>query len=557
MRTRAIQGFFVGSSLFLAGFVPVACSGPAGPPGASATLPDGGGAGGSGAGGAKQESDAGVFDKDLKLVVSTSQEARPISPLVYGINGAKSADATKAKLVRLGGNDLSAYGWETNNSNGGNLKGFENFAMSPGAAPGDAVSEVVKAAAANGGAAHVTVPIGDYVAADRNPGDVHSSGAGYLATRFKKNKATKGGPLAATPDLNDDSVYEDEFTNWVKAQAGSTPVLFSLDNQPELWSDDHAESHPTKSTYADVIARNIQYAKMIKQVWPGAPVTGYASYGWQGYMNLQNATDAQSKMFVTTYLDAMKQAEADSGGRLLDYLDIHWYPEAQGGGVRIIAPDAGPEIQKARLQAPRSLWDSSYHETSWINDQLQASAESINLIPRAKGWISDHYPGTKLAISAWYYGGGADISGAIATADVLGIFGREGVDAAAVDFPPGVDDSYTIAGFLTYLNYDGKGGQFGDTSVKATSTDKEGFSIYASTRSSDPSKVVIIALNKRTEAQNATLTIEGPSSYGACAVYELDSTAPTFGQQPMLMASMPSTFSFKVPGRSISVIVPQ
>jgi len=62
----------------------------------------------------------------------------------------------------------------------------------------------------------------------------------------------------------------------------------------------------------------------------------------------------------------MKQAEQDNGKRLLDVLDVHWYPEATGGGVRIIDANNSPAVVAARLQAPRSLWDATYRETSWI-----------------------------------------------------------------------------------------------------------------------------------------------------------------------------------------------
>ena len=41
--------------------------------------------------------------------------------------------------------------------------------------------------------------------------------------------------------------------------------------------------------------------------------------------------------------------------------------------------------------------------------------------------IAAHYPGTKLSISEYNYGAGGDISGGIAQADVLGVFGREGL----------------------------------------------------------------------------------------------------------------------------------
>ena len=82
----------------------------------------------------------------------------------------------------------------------------------------------------------------------------------------------------------------------------------------------------------------------------------------------------------------------------------------------------------ARLQAPRSLWDATYKEHSWITEDWLNGP--VNLLPSLKTRIAHAYPGTKLAFTEYNYGAGHHISGGIAQADVLGIFGRDGVFAA-------------------------------------------------------------------------------------------------------------------------------
>ena len=76
--------------------------------------------------------------------------------------------------------------------------------------------------------------------------------------------------------------------------------------------------------------------------------------------------------------------------------------------------------------------------------------------------IAAQYPGTRLAITEYNYGGGEHISGAIAQADVLGIFGREQVFAAAL-WDLGGGSRFIDAAFAAYCNYDGALGRFGDT----------------------------------------------------------------------------------------------
>jgi len=47
-----------------------------------------------------------------------------------------------------------------------------------------------------------------------------------------------------------------------------------------------------------------------------------------------------------------------------------------------------------------------------------------------KQLISDNYPGTKLSISEWASTADDAIEGGLVTADVLGLYGKYGVDAA-------------------------------------------------------------------------------------------------------------------------------
>ena len=88
------------------------------------------------------------------------------------------------------------------------------------------------------------------------------------------------------------------------------------------------------------------------------------------------------------------------------------------------------------------------------------------LIPRLRDWINRYYPGTRLAIGEWNWGADKTMNGALAIADVLGIFGREGVDMAAYWTSPPADSPGARA-FAMYTNYDGQGRGFGDQTLAA------------------------------------------------------------------------------------------
>jgi hypothetical protein len=375
-----------------------------------------------------------------------------------------------------------------------------------------------------------------------------------LQTRFRRNRARKDSPFAASPDPNDAEVYQDEFVAWLKANAPSgRRVLFSLDNEPDLWSHTHAEVHPDPVTYAELWMRNRDFAAAAKAVWPEAEVLGFVSYGFNGYVNLQNAPDAGGREFLEFYLKEAKAEQDRSGQRLIDYLDLHWYPEARGGGQRIIESGSSPELIEARLQAPRSLWDASYEEQSWVRDFL---GKPIDLLHWVQAKIDAHYPGTKLAITEWNYGGGEQISGAIAVADVLGIFGRDGVGLAAY-WALQQDESYAWAAFRAYRNYDGAGARFGDTSIEAISSDPSQASVYASYDAQDPGHCVIVAINKASGARSAALRIAHPNAYARASVFRIVAGAAELQRADALTAVAVNAFRYEMPAQSVSVIVPE
>ena len=505
-------------------------------------------------------------DTDVVFAVDTSQGMWPISQDIYGMNAPVprvAVDPTlRATSERLGGNRLSAYNWENNASNAGKDNRYQNDGyLSTSNAAGDAVRFVMDDAWAMGGGAVVTVPIGDYVSADKSPaGDVRSGGGtSYLATRFRKNVAAKGAPFSDPPDPSDDSVYQDEFVAWAKGCAGSVPLFFCLDNEPDLWKETHPEIHPAAVTYDELCQRTVTFASAIKAVWPGAPILGFVSYGWNGYTSLQNAPDLSGKgQFVDYFLGQMKAAEDAAGHRLVDYLDLHWYPEAKGGGARIVfdaAPTDATQLvayQEARMQAPRSLWDPNYKETSWIADNLKGAA--INLIPRMQQKIAATYPGTKLAFTEWNYGGGTDITGAVATADVLGVFGREHVDMAHI-WPMSSKEPFIAAGVKAFRNYDGQSGEFGDIGIAASNTDTANTSVYASLSSRNPDQVVVVAINKKSASVTAGIRVAHPSNLTGRGVYVLAGTSANLVAAPAPTATEVNAFTYVMPARSVSVLV--
>jgi len=526
---------------------------------------DGGDGDGDGLGPVVEPGDPGPSDVQVEVRTDTARVA--ISPLIYGVNFGADVARDRPRVQRAGGNRLTAYNWENNASNAGSDYCFQNDATfgGPGSPPAAAYRGLLDDARARSTAAVITVPIVDFVAADHDDrgdggqgppacvGDVRNSGANYLDTRFVANVARKGAPFATTPDLGDGRVAQDEAIDFVRRTWGDVQVLVSLDNEPDLWTSTHARVHPQALTYAELVERTTRFAAAVKDAWPAAETLGFVSYGYAGYTTLQNAPDAGGRRFIPFFLEQLRAADATAGRRLVDYLDLHWYPEARGDGVRISDVD-GAAGAAARVQAPRSLWDPSYAEDSWIvNDVLH---QPIALIPSLRADIADHHPGTKLSFTEWNYGGGDHISGALATADVLGVFGREQVGLATIWLlRPTPREQFTLAGLRVYTNFDGAGGGFGATSVSATTSDVERVTAYASDDAG--ARQVVVLINKAAAPVTAGVRIAAPRAYTTADRWVLDGDGATIDAAAAVAPVAQNAFSVELPASSVTILVPR
>lgn len=511
---------------------------------------------------------AGGGQSDFLIQIDATKW-QPISPYVYGVNYPDSAIDqwlkdwdeyhTGIALAREGGNRFTAYNWETNASNAGNDYFFENddyLGVSNEA--GLTVKKFLDHVQPTGAAALLTVPTLGYVAADKDNNrdggkDVNNS-KDYIHTRFIRSFAKKpGGHFQYPPDTTDGAVYQDEFVHWVeKAKSSESPVWFSLDNEPDFWHNTHLRIDPVAPTYADIISNNIEYATAIKDVAPKALVFGPANYGWCGFRAFQGASDANGRIFVDAYLDAMRESESKYHRRILDVYDFHWYPEATGDGVRITmtgAPDK-PGTPTARIQAPRSLWDSTYVEQSWITKSNNFAP--IRLLPDMNERVQRHYPKTKLSISEYDFGGRMTISGALAEADALGIFGRFGLFAAC-HWGLRHSDSAAMAGFQAFTNFDRNGSRFGDRELPVLGEKPELNSVYAALDSKDHSRLTLVVINKSSVAQQMHIGIAGFQASSAMAYTVRDGVYEKPGLTAVSVGS--DHVHYSAPGFSISTLL--
>jgi hypothetical protein len=254
--------------------------------------------------------------------------------------------------------------------------------------------------------------------------------------------------------------------------------------------------------------------------------------------------------FPDKYLVALKKASAAFGRPLVDVYDFHWYPEAKDAkGTRITTlnePVLNDDQVQAIVQSPRSLWDTTYSENSWIT---QAMAQPIYILGRLQSRIAAENPGMKLAITEYNNGGARHIAGTIAQADNLGVFGVQGIFAANL-WPLTAAEPYLLAGFRAFRDFDGAHHHFGDTSVQATSSNTGKVAVYVSTDSTHPGRVVMVAINR--SATPEVTAINGQPLSGTAHLYQM--TAASAKQQTTVQPVPAGTQS--VAGSSLTLTLP-
>lgn len=441
-----------------------------------------------------QESMAAVNLDSVNMSCQIGSVGTAISPLIYGVAGADPATMTAlgATLNRWGGNPADRYNWVLGHAwNAGRDWEFRNLNYTGGT--GNSADNFVSSTVSTGSVALMTVPALGWVAKDTN-NDHRSTGvpkeggapiadgsaaiAGYdphvnRAATSVASLPAKPGTLSDRPDPGAGAVYQDEWIHHLVETFGAAPkgpTLFTIGNEPDLWSTTDTDVHPVQMSYDAMVATYEQYAMAVKAQDPNAQLLGPDVSGWTGYFYsaLDRGSDNYSthadrnahgnQPFLPWWLAQVAQHDRAAGVRTLDYLDVHYYPQADG-----VDSSAGDAVtQQLRIRSTRSLDDPNYTDESWIG-------VPVDLIPRLKSWIAANYPGTKLAITEYRWGGEKDASGAVALAVVLGTFGRDGVDLASYWQSPPVD-SPAGAAFRLFRNYDGHGAKFGDRSLPCRSS---------------------------------------------------------------------------------------
>ena len=179
-----------------------------------------------------------------------------------------------------------------------------------------------------------------------------------------------------------------------------------------------------------------------------------------------------------------------------------------------------------------------------------------------RAWVAANYPGTKLGITEYNFGGLESLNGALAQADVLGILGREDVQLATLWAPGSATQPWAFA-FRMFHGPGGSGSRFGTTSVLARSFSgttpsrpnggQDALAVYAAERSDRSLTVMVI--NKTASALRSSLTLTGASFASHAHMWRYDGSDLHHIHQLASATVHEGVVRLTYPARSITLLV--
>ncbi len=507
------------------------------------------------------------------LVADCKNLGAEVSPGLYGIAFADAPKDLGATAHRWGGNTTTRYNPQLGNAwNTAQDWYWQNLKI-------DSWEIFAAKAEKNGGFAAITVPIMGWVAKDT---DSYSFSIAKLGNQkdhdpepTKRDRGNGisllGKPLPPPPpETTSVKITPEQVGEWVtriknldakRAIAGTTGKrlvrMYILDNEPGIWHTTHRDVHPEPMSYDELLEKTIAFATAIRKADPDAMIAGPASYGWWEYF--YSAKDHEAgftkkpdrrahgdKPLLEWYLGKLREHEQKTGVKLLDVLDVHFYPQSDGVMGNNGEGEGTDEGTNARrLRSVRALHDPSYKDESWIDDKVQ-------LVPRMQKIIADNYPGLKFSIGEYNFGGEQHMSGAAALAEAFGRMAYGGVDYAFYWMAPR-QGSAAFSAFRAFANYDGQDSKFLGRLVPV-STAKEAASVFAV---KDGNKLVLVYVNR-----DGAKSFEEKVDLGSCGIVQsvksfgIERTGDPRGLSPATARTQQSgnEVSVKMPPFSVTTV---
>ncbi|HWA71830.1 MAG TPA: glycoside hydrolase family 44 protein [Polyangiaceae bacterium] len=514
-------------------------------------------------------------------VIEVAAESRhPVPPYFNSTNFMTTAELRDAgfQSTRWGGNATSKYNYKRDLSSSGSDWFFLNQVAKPEGTPEREKSyyQFIQTALAAGTDVNFTIPIIPWIAKPAPTADgrlcsfpaslypqQHKIGSEKCGDGLKPDGKEKiAGNDAALAMIPNSPEFQQGLVSQITTQFPGRVKFFTLDNEPGLWKETHRDVFPKGYRTDELLDLSTRYASMIKSVNPAAQIIGLAAWGMMELAgsNLDYSSDWTDRKAhadepnLVSFVRGMRKASESQGKRLLDVVDVHWYPEVyyvKGGKKLRLSDDIDfdPVVAEKQFEALREFWDPTFKLAdvgleSWAfsgGNDVRLWTPFHPTIRALKGIVDRAWPGTKLAFNEYSSGSGNRYHGALLRAALLGIFMQEDLYMAQVWAQPG-KTSFSFYAHKLYGNYDGHGGRVRGAFVPTTSSNKD-LLVYAAR---DGARTYVVIVNKNQRGP-ASATIRLPTESHSVQAFTL---AESLGLRVFAGPRKPAS------GRQVTVHVP-
>lgn len=269
---------------------------------------------------------------------------------------------------------------------------------------------------------------------------------------------------------------------------------WSMDNEMEIWSGTHSDL-PLTVTQQFLVERYLDVAKKAKKAWNDIKLTGPVAaneWQWCGVDSDPNAAEERNYCWLEYFIKKVAEAQKASGVKLLDVLDIHWYPTEK--------------TYEDRINWHRVFFDTTYvypgaNGIKKVNGGWDNSIVKEFIFKRLNDWMNAYFGknhGIGLGLTETDLTTDDAMLTALIYASFLGTFMDNGVELFTPwSWGDGMDEVAHL--FIRY------GHEF---RVASTSSNDSLVSAYSSVTESQDSMTIILVNRSEKMSQAVNLSVE-------------------------------------------------
>ncbi|MFZ1731099.1 MAG: glycoside hydrolase family 44 protein [Bacteroidota bacterium] len=207
---------------------------------------------------------------------------------------------------------------------------------------------------------------------------------------------------------------------------GSAFRYWSMDNEADVWYATHDDVMPVQPSIEDFLQRYFEVAKKARALFGDIRLVGpVATNEWQWYnwADAKIQSGGKSYTYLEYFIKRAAEEESASGLRLLDVVDLHFYPS---------------ESKTADILQLHRVWFDEGYDYPGANGVKRAgtgdwdeSIRSEHVFARCREWLDEYFGtghGIGLGISEMGIQGDDPNVTATWYASTLGVFADEGVE---------------------------------------------------------------------------------------------------------------------------------